>query len=119
VRVLREAKNATHRVFDPATKQLIEVPDHKTRLAAITLELAYTERDLGEMLERIRGSDEWQRLHSQQKTVQALPESASEEDIQASVELASPVSDPVDIDGGLMPASPVGYPANCDLSEKA
>jgi hypothetical protein len=43
VRVLREAKAATHRVFDPATKQLIEVPDHKTRLAAITLELAYTE----------------------------------------------------------------------------
>jgi hypothetical protein len=41
--VLREAKAATHRVFDPATKQLIEVPDHKTRLAAITLELAYTE----------------------------------------------------------------------------
>jgi hypothetical protein len=43
VRVLREGKSATHRVFDPATKQLIEVPDHKTRLAAITLELAYTE----------------------------------------------------------------------------
>jgi hypothetical protein len=43
VRVLREAKMATHRIFDPATKQLIEVPDHKTRLAAITLELAYTE----------------------------------------------------------------------------
>jgi len=43
VRVLREAKAATHHVFDPATKQLIEVPDHKTRLAAITLELAYTE----------------------------------------------------------------------------
>jgi hypothetical protein len=43
VRVLREAKAATHRVFDPATKQLLEVPDHKTRLAAITLELAYTE----------------------------------------------------------------------------
>ena len=29
--------------FRPATKQLIEVPDHKTRLAAVTLELAYTE----------------------------------------------------------------------------
>ena len=43
LRVLREAKRATHRIFDPATKQLIEVPDHKTRLAAITLELAYTE----------------------------------------------------------------------------
>ena len=43
MRVLREAKAATHRVYDPATKQLIEVPDHKTRLAAVTLELAYTE----------------------------------------------------------------------------
>jgi hypothetical protein len=31
------------RHLDSATKQLIEVPDHKTRLAAITLELAYTE----------------------------------------------------------------------------
>ena len=41
VRVLREAKNATHRVFDPATKQLIEVPDHKTRLAAVALDPAY------------------------------------------------------------------------------
>jgi hypothetical protein len=40
--------------------------------------------DLGEMLAKIKGSDEWQRLHSQQKTVQALPESASEEDVQAS-----------------------------------
>jgi len=27
VGVLREAKSATHRVFDPATKQLIEVPE--------------------------------------------------------------------------------------------
>ena len=98
VRVLREAKDATHRIFDPATKQLIEVPDHKTRLAAITLELAYTEGrpverqinmsgdfdDLGEMLERLRGSDEWARI-SGQKTVQgkeippALPEVAREE----------------------------------------
>ena len=43
VRVLREAKAATHHVFDPATKRLIQVPDHKTRLAAITLELAYSE----------------------------------------------------------------------------
>lgn len=43
MRVLRAAKAATHRIFDSAIKQLIEVPDHKTRLAAITLELAYTE----------------------------------------------------------------------------
>jgi hypothetical protein len=103
VRVLREAKNATHRVFDPATKQLIEVPDHKTRLAAITLELAYTEGrpverqinmsggfdDLGEMLEKLRGSDEWARI-SGQKTVlgqeipPALPDAGREEGGHAS-----------------------------------
>ena len=77
--------------------------DHKTRLAAITLELAYSEGrpverqiqvtggydDLGDMLEKLRGSDEWARI-SGQKAVQGkqippvLPESASEEDIQAS-----------------------------------
>lgn len=43
LRVLRNAKFATHRIFDPETRKMIEVPDHKTRLAAITLELAYTE----------------------------------------------------------------------------
>jgi hypothetical protein len=77
VRVLREAKAATHRVFDPTTKQLIEVPDHKTRLAAVTLELAYTEgrpfdpqikenahfEDLGAMLNRERSTPEFKRLY--------------------------------------------------------
>jgi hypothetical protein len=99
VRVLREAKSATHRIFDPATKRLIEVPDHKTRLAAITLELAYSEGrpverqisvsgdydDLGEMLEMVKNSDEWKRI-SQQKTVEippALPDGAREEGEQA------------------------------------
>jgi hypothetical protein len=43
LRVLREAKAATHRIYDPTSRQLIEVPDHKTRLAAVTLELAYAE----------------------------------------------------------------------------
>lgn len=43
VRVLREAKKATHRIYDAEQGKLIEVPDHKTRLAAITLELAYRE----------------------------------------------------------------------------
>jgi hypothetical protein len=42
-RVLAEAKQATHRYFDPGSKTMIEVPDHKTRLAAVTLELAYVE----------------------------------------------------------------------------
>jgi hypothetical protein len=81
VRVLREAKAATHRIFDPVTKQLIEVPDHKTRLAAITLELAYTEgrpverqltvnassEDFATMLERFRQIEGGESL---QKTVQ-------------------------------------------------
>ena len=42
-RVIREAKRATHRVYSKEKKDLIEVPDHKTRLAATTLELAYDE----------------------------------------------------------------------------
>ena len=102
VRVLREAKAATHRVFDPATKQLIEVPDHKTRLAAITLELAYTEgrplerqisvsgdvEDFAAMIERFRDSEFLP--ESLQKTVQgkeipsALPDAEREEGGHAS-----------------------------------
>jgi hypothetical protein len=76
VRVLREAKAATHRVFDPATKQLIEVPDHKTRLAAVTLELAYSEgrpierqmslsgkfEDLAALQERLKHSPVFQQI---------------------------------------------------------
>jgi hypothetical protein len=76
VRVLREAKAATHRVFDPATKQLIEVPDHKTRLAAVTLELAYSEgrpierqmslsgkfEDLAVLQERLKHSPVFQQI---------------------------------------------------------
>jgi hypothetical protein len=87
VRVLREAKAATHRVFDPATKQLIEVPDHKTRLAAVTLELAYTEgrpierqmslsgkfEDLLELQERVAQSQAFKQLtESSQKTVEKV-----------------------------------------------
>lgn len=43
VRVIREAKEATFRLWSKETKGLIFVPDHKTRLAAVTLELAYKE----------------------------------------------------------------------------
>jgi hypothetical protein len=101
LRVLREAKKATHRIFDPATKQLIEVPDHKTRLAAITLELAYTEgrpvarqvqmsgkfEDLQALVERMEHSPAFQR--SLQKTMESkeippvLPDAAMEEEVQA------------------------------------
>jgi hypothetical protein len=85
VRVLREAKAATHRVFDPATKQLIEVPDHKTRLAAVTLELAYSEgrpierqmslsgkfEDLAVLQERLMQSPTFRQIIYSQDTVQA------------------------------------------------
>ena len=43
LRVIREAKNAVHRVFDFETKETVFVPDHKTRLAALMLDLAYRE----------------------------------------------------------------------------
>ena len=93
LRVLRQAKKATHHVYDTKKKKLVKVPDHKTRLAATTLSRAYHEgkpiersiaahgdfEDLGEMLEKLRNSSEWARI-SGQKTVQgkeispALPE---------------------------------------------
>jgi hypothetical protein len=100
VRVLREAKSATHRIFDPATKQLIEVPDHKTRLAAITLELAYTEgrpverqvsinADAADFEKALEIARQVQARQSLQKTVQgkeiapALPDTAREQGEQA------------------------------------
>jgi len=43
IRVIREAKNAMHRVYSKEAGGLVEVPDHKARLAAVTLELAYRE----------------------------------------------------------------------------
>lgn len=43
LRVLREAKQATHLVFDPVTRTMVERPDHKTRLAATQLSRAYVE----------------------------------------------------------------------------
>jgi len=42
-RVIREAKEAIYHHYDKATKSLVSQPDHKTRLAATTLELAYDE----------------------------------------------------------------------------
>lgn len=71
LRVLRDAKDATHRIFDPVTKQLIEVPDHKTRLAAITLELAYTEGRPVERQVQIRG--EFEDLQALRERVLSLP----------------------------------------------
>lgn len=49
LRVLRQAKKATHQIFDTSKKKLVKVPDHKTRLAATTLSRAYHE---GKPIER-------------------------------------------------------------------
>jgi len=43
LRAIREARKATHRIFDPEARRMIEVPDHKTRLAAVALMLACDE----------------------------------------------------------------------------
>jgi len=43
MRVVREAKGANQKHYDNATKDFVEYPDHKTRLAAVTLERAYDE----------------------------------------------------------------------------
>jgi hypothetical protein len=70
LRVLREAKNAVHRIYSKELKDLVEVPDHKTRLAATTLSRAYHEglpvarsisasgdfEDLGSLLEAMKHS---------------------------------------------------------------
>ena len=42
-RVIREAANATTLAYDPRLKKHVERPDHKTRLAAVTLRRAYVE----------------------------------------------------------------------------
>jgi hypothetical protein len=91
LRVIREAKSATHRVFNFETKKTEEVPDHKTRLAAITLELAYTEgrpverqmsvsgkfEDLAALQERLKHSPAFQQImaeRSLQNGPNVLPE---------------------------------------------
>lgn len=43
LRVIREAKKATHHVYDQIKKCLVPVPDTKHRLAAVILDLAYRE----------------------------------------------------------------------------
>jgi hypothetical protein len=107
LRVLREAKQATHRIYSKELNDLIKVPDHKTRLAATTLSRAYHEGkpversisvhgdadDFEKMLERFKQSPAFQQIADQdeslQKTVQgkeippALPEPTSNEGEQA------------------------------------
>ncbi|HEY2626271.1 MAG TPA: hypothetical protein VGI41_05915 [Candidatus Udaeobacter sp.] len=76
LRVIREAKRATHRVFNFETKKTEAVPDHKTRLAGVMLDLAYREgkpverqvqlqgdfEDLSVRLEKYKFSPEARRL---------------------------------------------------------
>ena len=81
LKVLRDAKKATHHVYDTKKKKLVKVPDHKTRLAATTLSRAYHEGkpversisvhgdvdDFAAMLEKARQSPA--ALEALQKTV--------------------------------------------------
>jgi NADH dehydrogenase/NADH:ubiquinone oxidoreductase subunit G len=82
LKVLRDAKKATHHIYDTKKKKLVKVPDHKTRLAATTLSRAYHEGkpversislqddvdDFAAMLEKARNSPA--ALEALQKTVE-------------------------------------------------
>jgi hypothetical protein len=87
LRVIREAKCATHRVFNLETKKMENLPDHKTQLAAVMLDLAYREgkpverqmslsgkfEDLLELQERVAQSQAFKQLtESSQKTVEKV-----------------------------------------------
>jgi hypothetical protein len=79
LKVLRDAKKATHHVYDTKKKKLVKVPDHKTRLAATTLSRAYHEgkpversisatgkfEDLLELQERVSQSQVFKQITSQ------------------------------------------------------
>jgi hypothetical protein len=101
LKVLRDAKKATHHVFDTKTKKLKKVPDHKTRLAATTLSRAYHEgkpversiaahgdvSDFPDLLRRLQQSEAYKALEdSEQKTVEgkeippALPDATRQEE---------------------------------------
>jgi len=84
LRVIREAKLATHRVYDFELKKGVDVPDHKTRLAATMLDLAYREgkpverqisahgdvSDFPDLLRRLQQSEAAKAIEdSSQKTV--------------------------------------------------
>ncbi len=74
--VITDAMSATHRVYNPVTRSFDLLPDHKTRLAAVTLQLAYHEglpvkRELSfsgtfesaeSVIERLKGSPEAMRM---------------------------------------------------------
>jgi len=63
LKVLRDARKATHHVYDTTKKKLVKVPDHKTRLAATTLSRAYHEGRPVEKVITVRGSvDDFQAM---------------------------------------------------------
>jgi hypothetical protein len=84
LRVIREGKKATHRIYDGELKRLIEVPDHKTRLAAVALDLAYREgkpveksltvhadvEDFQAMVDKLNASPAFQAKISEQKALE-------------------------------------------------
>jgi hypothetical protein len=97
LKVLRDAKKATHHVYDTKKKKLVKIPDHKTRLAATTLSRAYHEGkpversvtlhgdadDFATMLEKARNSpaacDALQRIRLGKEIAPTLEESQSGE----------------------------------------
>ena len=84
LKVLRDAKKATHHVYDTKTKKLKRVPDHKTRLAATTLSRAYHEgkpversiavtadaEDFPALVAKLNASPAFQAKISEQKTLE-------------------------------------------------
>jgi hypothetical protein len=99
LRVIREAKRATHRVFNFETKKTEAVPDHKTRLAGVMLDLAYREgkpversmeltgnfKELSEVLADLEQSPEARRLLSPE-LFKSLRKACSAETASATVE---------------------------------
>jgi hypothetical protein len=77
-RVISDAMTATHRVYNPISRSFDHVPDHRSRIAAVTLQLAYHEglpvkrevsvtanfEPLDSVLERLKESPEARRMLS-------------------------------------------------------
>ena len=82
LKVLRDAKKASHHVYDMKKKRLVKVPDHKTRLAATTLSRACHEgkpversisataevKDFPALIEKMRQSERYKELVARGKS---------------------------------------------------
>ncbi len=87
MKAIREAKHATYHVYDKETKQLVEMPDHKTRLSSVALELAYREglpaKNVRVDAESFLSADEiLARLRQSPETLRRFPELAEPKGIQ-------------------------------------